>query len=527
MTRHSDSSQTLTRRGLIGAASTTLAGLAGTTAASSSSDEPTESFVLTARAMGGGEYLYLPFEVPEGVRRVDIELSKNGRESTSVGLGLFDHRGPEYQSDGFRGIYGAERSSCYVTATDAAQSFLPGPIEPGIWTVIVPVFQAPTPTTIAVTVTLTYGRERGTSQPPRARPAPILNREPGWFGGDLHAHTPASSDAWATGSALTPAEWAATADDLGLDFVSLTDHNVISQNRKRREAMRKTEGDVLLIGGEEMTNWFHGHATVTGLDTGEWLDFRQRPAGVPLQEYEARIQQFFATTSEFDAYAAAAHPLLAVGNNQWQFFQDAMLNPAARPDGIEVWNGPWTPDDEAAVRLWDRLLQQGWRVTANGGSDTHGTDDPTYGQRPGVPTTRVYADELSTPAITNGLQNGRVYITHAPDGPKLYLRVRAGDDSAMTGGTVTAPSTETITVEATVRGGAGYELLVIRDGEPVHARRINDDEATVTTAQTMGADGYVRLELRGKPDLRPEEFRTSRGGMKALTNPVFLNSHEL
>ena len=33
--------------------------------------------------------------------------------------------------------------------------------------------------------------------------------------------------------------------------------------------MRKQGGDVLPLGGGELTNWFHGHATVTGLDGGE------------------------------------------------------------------------------------------------------------------------------------------------------------------------------------------------------------------------------------------------------------------
>lgn len=456
-----------------------------------------------------------------------------------MGLGLFDHRGPQYQSDGFRGIYGAERSACFVTATDAAQSFLPGPIEPGTWSIIVPVFQAPTPTTIAVTVTLTFGRddgqrssdgqersrERQQSHPSqRGGSQSVVNGEAGWYGGDLHAHTPASSDAWSTGSALSPHEWAATATDLGLDFVSLTDHNVVSQNRKRRTAMRSTDGDVLLIGGEEMTNWFHGHATVTGLGAGEWLDFRQRPAGVPQQQNEARIQQFFETTRELGAYAAAAHPVLAAGNNQWQFFHDAQLHPSARPDGIEVWNGPWTPDDEAALRLWDRLLQRGWRVTASGGSDTHGTSDPTFGQQPGVPTTRVYAEELSTPAIVDGLRAARAYITHAPDGPELYLRARWRREDAMTGDVLTAPPSTTITVRANVRGGVGYQLLLIRDGEPVAVHQISESDEMITFEQPMGAGGYLRLELRGQPTLNQSAPGTSRGGMKALTNPIFLNT---
>ena len=38
---------------------------------------------------------------------------------------------------------------------------------------------------------------------------------------------------------------------------------------------------VLLLAGEEVTNYFHGHATVSGIQPGEWFDFRQSPFGLP------------------------------------------------------------------------------------------------------------------------------------------------------------------------------------------------------------------------------------------------------
>ena len=265
MTAPDESGRQLSRRAAEDSAAAAVTGATGPVAARHASDGDTESFVLTTRATRSGEYLYLPFGVPEGVHRVDIDLSKSGDTSTSVGLGPFDHRGPQYQSDGFRAVCGAERDSCYVTATDATQSFLPRPVEPGIRTMLVPVFERRTPATIAVTVTLTYGRERRGSRPVD-RPVPPRSPETGWYAGNLHCHTPASSDAWASGSALSPSGRAETAASLGLNYVSLTDHDVTKQNRKRRRAMRKQGGDVLPLGGEELTNWFHGHTTVTELD---------------------------------------------------------------------------------------------------------------------------------------------------------------------------------------------------------------------------------------------------------------------
>lgn len=514
----------LARREVIGSAAAIITGTAGTVAADRDRDDRTESFVLTEDVMTDGEFLYLPFSVPEGVRRVDLELSKSSQGELSVGLGLFDQRGAQYQSDGFRGIYGAERKSCYVTATDAADSFLPGPIEPGTWTAIVPVFNAQTPGTIAVTVTLRYGTAK-VSPKSGSRPPEPQSTDAGWYSGDLHTHTPASSDAWASGSALSPAEWAETAGSLGLDFISLTDHNVVSQNQQLGRVMQEQDNNVLLIGGEEMTNWFHGHATITGLAPGEWVDFRQRPAGEPLREHEARIQQLVEAAERVDAYASVAHPMLPINDNEWDFFPDAFDDPAARLDGIEVWSsGLWTPDDEVALRFWDRLLQQGWRITANGGSDTHGTDDPTFGNEPGIPTTHVYAEELSMDGIVAGLKQHRATIADAPDGPRLYLTAQANEQNAMIGGAVTASRTESVTFEATVRDGVGYTLLFIRDGVAIDATTIEQQEQVVTTSQQVGDGGYIRVELRGQPDIRPSDPPRSRGGMKALTNPIFLEA---
>src|SRR6185437_16860817 len=105
-------------------------------------------------------------------------------------------------------------------------------------------------------------------------------------------HTEASSDAWASGSPLTPAGWAEVARSLKLDFLAMTDHNVVSQNWSLG---RDGGEDVLLLAGEEMTNYLHGHATVSGLDIGHWLDFRQTPFGWRLPRGGSRIADFVAT----------------------------------------------------------------------------------------------------------------------------------------------------------------------------------------------------------------------------------------
>ncbi len=157
-----------------------------------------------------GEYVYLPFDVPAGTNRVHVRL--DAPADVAVGTGLFDERGPGYQSAGFRGVYGEERRECFVAAHEASRSFIPGPIGAGTWTVLLAPFRLGGPVDVTVVVTLTAGPEQ-----PAFRIGPtqgVVRAEPGWYRGDLHCHTPESSDAWVTGSALTPQGWARTCREI-------------------------------------------------------------------------------------------------------------------------------------------------------------------------------------------------------------------------------------------------------------------------------------------------------------------------
>jgi predicted metal-dependent phosphoesterase TrpH len=384
--------------------------------------------------------------------------------------------------------------------------------------VIVPVFQARQPTPYTITVTM--------SAVPAGQPF-LLGRDlevvldqPGWYRGDLHAHTPASSDAWKSGSALTPRQWADECRRIGLDFLALTDHNVVSQNF----AIADDAGqDVLLMAGEEMTNWFHGHATVSGITPGDWFDWRQRPAGelsTRADPREGSIQQFVEAATASGAFVSVAHPLAA--NLSWQFFPEAAADPAARTQGLEVWTGQFQPDDEAALRAWDGMLAQGQRIFANGGSDLHGTEN-NQGFASGTPTTVVHAQALSKRAVVAALQAGRSFITRLPDGVELYLSATGVDDQRqVVGGTVFGAPTDRVEVEVLVRRAAGMRLLLVRDGAPVTVVSITEDEQVVRFSTPVGSGGYVRAEVRSSPLFVPGAPLSSRTDMEAFTNPVFL-----
>jgi hypothetical protein len=220
---------------------------------------------------------------------------------------------------------------------------------------------------------------------------------------------------------------------------------------------------------------------------------------------------------------ALAHP--AAANLAWQFTADAEADPASRVAGWEVWTGPWQPDDEASLAAWDRMLGQGWRVNANGGSDLHGVvnDGDTA---IGLPTTVVYADRLAARDIVAALKAGRSFITRAPDGVEIYLSAARAGQAAGVGGAVHGAPGDPVTVTARVRRGGGMRLVLVSDGAPVLTRPLTSDDETVQTVVPIPpAGGYVRAEVRGAPrpnPVNPVNPKASQGDMEALTNPVRL-----
>ncbi len=506
--------QVLARGAVVLAGATGVVGRSGR-AYAAQRVRPPRTVLLETVVAGTGDYRYLPFQVPLGVTRIDAELTKSNQE-TKVGVGLFDARGTAYQSPGFRGIYGEERSRFWVARDAASQSFMPGPMRAGTWTVIVPVFQAPVPTRVTVRVTMSFAERDAPLFTPGPEPGVVLDR-PGWYRGDFHCHTPASSDAWSSRSALSPREWAATCRRIGLDFVALTDHNVVTQNYFLD---RDAGADVLLMAGEEMTNWFHGHATVSGISPGDWLDFRQSPYGLPLPTGGARIAEFIKVAESMGGYVSAAHPFGLTLT--WQFFPEAETRPAARTHGLEVWTGPWQPDEEFALKYWDSALQRGWRVAANGGSDLHGVDNDS-GFAAGLPTTVVYACRLEKRAVVSAVRNGRSYITKAPCGVEVYLVARRPGQRTYTGGTVWGDAGDQVTIRCQVRRGAGRRLILIAQGAPFSVTDLSEDDEVVEARVVVPpGGGYVRAEVRGKPDLQPTNPQASSGDMEALTNPIWL-----
>jgi hypothetical protein len=440
-------------------------------------------------------WAYLPFDVPTGVQRIRVTTSHEnfalaGLARNVLDLGIFGPSGYDLgNAAGFRGWSGGARDGFVISRTHATPGYLAGPIEPGVWTVALgPVVLSPWGMAWQVRVTM----ERGEDEHPATEGDPAIASAPSsicgarWYRGDLHLHT-VHSDGERHPSELAPAAQAS-----GLDFIVSTDHNTNAANRAWQASHT---GTLLVIPGEEVTTR-HGHWLAVGLSPRAWIDWRYGPG-------DGVFPRFAAEVRDGGGLVVAAHPSVPLPGSAWEFgFADV--------DALEVWNGRWNVDDELSLRIWQRLLRQGRRVVAVGGSDSHGKHQPV-----GSPQTVVHAGELSTTAIVDGLRCGRSYIAQSRD-VALELTARsAAVDVAGPGQALRVPPDTPVTVTAVISGAPDTTAaLMTAAGCAARATVGRSGRARMQWELDAASARFARLEVR-------EAQRRPLGAMVALTNPVW------
>jgi hypothetical protein len=370
-----------------------------------------------------GTYFTLPFTMPPDTevfslsydyeRRHESEISLEQAKFTTrqeiniIDLGLIAPDGSQV------GVSGSDKTEIFVSETRATPGYRPWPLSPGPgWQIIVGAYKV-APAGVSVRYELSF-------TPKHRR---LLK-------GDLHAHTVASD------GVLTVEELARHALKHGLDFLAVTDHNLVAV----QDSLPQLPG-LTLIPGVEWTH-YQGHANFLGVD---------RPYDEPFftntpQEMQAR----FVTAHQRGALITIGHPF----EPGMGFLFDLQSVPF---DCIEIWNGPMRESNLKTVGFWHGLLAAGKKVPICGGSDYH-RDSPF--QILGGPATCVYAMSPSPADILGALRRGHAYITFAPNGP--LLEMAAGE--AMMGDSV--PFSKVKQLQITARGLlAGDVLQVVTSGE--------------------------------------------------------------
>ena len=450
--------------------------------------------------VGAPDFVYLPVRVPGGVRQLDVAYGYDrpatppGVPGNALDIGIFDQRGHQLGDGGFRGWSGGFRDRFSISDAGATPGYLPGPIQPGTWYVVLgPYAVAPAGLNWTVEVTLTFG-EPGAAFVPQYPPARAKGRGRAWYRGDCHLHTVHSD------GRRSPAEVAAGARARSLDFIVSTEHNTSASHAVWGQHAR---GDLLVVPGEEVTTR-NGHFLAAGLAPGTWIDWRYRAR-------DGELPRFLREAHHQGAVAVAAHPFATFLAGAWTFGYAGM-------DAVEVWNGPWTLDDEVAVQSWNGMLVQaahsGHWLPAMGNSDAH--SEP---QVIGLPHNVVLADDLERRDVLEGLKAGRTWIAESAD-VDLAFTVSGGGATAGIGERLPLASNTAVTAILEVSGVPNATVLLVSDEGQAHAEVLPAaGSGTVRWRTTPAVSAYVRAEVR-HPAADPSG--TIPGPMAALTNPIFL-----
>ncbi|MBV8931239.1 MAG: PHP domain-containing protein, partial [Kutzneria sp.] len=365
-------------------------------------------------------------------------------------------------------------------------------ITPGTWHVLLgPYTVSPLGMNYEVDVTLRFGPAGQPFQlSPAPTSAPARRRGRDWYRGDGHLHTVHSD------GKRTPAELVAAARAAGLDFIVSTEHN--NPSASLQWGQHATD-DLLILNGEEVTTR-SGHWPAWNLPVGRWIDWRYRDC------QPAEFRRFVDEVHSVGGLVVAAHPHSPCVGCSFGFRYDLV-------DAIEVWNGPWSLDDELSLATWDRLLRAGRWLPAVGNSDAH--SEP---QVVGLPHNVVYAQDLLGPFLFDGLKAGRNWIAES-SGVRLSMAaysVYADKQSAGIGERLPAQGPVEVVVE--VGGAPGTTVRLVTPLGPAHLAEVPDSGAAVVRWTTSAVESaWVRAEVR-----RPVPTSTTLDTMVALTNPIFL-----
>jgi len=451
-------------------------------------------------------YVKVPFTVPAGTRRVTIEFDYTGREQhTALDLGLLD-------LTELRCWSGGNKSVLTVGLSDATPSCLPGAIPAGTWNVLIGVPNIRPGVESHYTIHVWVSSTGAVDAEPEILREP-LRAGPGWFRGDLHMHTAHSDGQCPSQSGkMVPCPVFVTVEAAarrGLDFIAVTDHNASSQYDAMRE-LQPYFDKLLLIPGREITT-FQGHINFLG--STDFIDFRLDGKNVP------DMNALLHSARDAGAITSINHPMSPSG----EICMGCGWKPTTPVDmhlltGVEAVNGGSEQRGISDLPFWNRELNEGCRLTGIGGSNNHRPMQPLdQAGSIGSPTTVVYAANLSTAAILDGIRAGHVSIDLTGTQDRiLEASASAHDQTAHSGDSLDAPNGTAVRFEVHATGATGGSVLWIEDGQEIdsHSSAIIDAAGT-SIPLVWTSDGHrhwFRAEVAG-----------ADGKLWLIANPIYVN----
>ena len=405
-------------------------------------------------------YLYVPVLMPTGTTLMNVKMTYDKSEACVIDLGILDSRATGFPTQaGFRGWSGGARNSFFIATDAATPGYVQGNIPDGKWQIVLGLYKVPPMgTTIHLNVMI------DDSDRPLKEPVnfPTVTRSgTGWYKGDLHCHTH-HSDARGTPEILHQ-----TAQHIGLDFLSVTDHNTITQ---WQYFGHHSSPKLVFVQGMEITT-YNGHINIFGLNN--WIDFRLE------------------CDKDVDILVQAAHDqgaLVSVNHDKPPL---PWLHKLPSLDCMEVWQNHWLAGNEHSLKLYDQRISEGQQISLIGGSDYHQPEQfqPDSPFILGCPTTVLWLENLNQETVLEGLRCGNGYVTESPEGPHLSFtigKVAMGNVVRVTG---------KVTAQIDVRGAAGDYLVWISEQGPVAKFIIPSDIWQSELPITCG-NIFLRVEIQ-------------------------------
>lgn len=444
------------------------------------------------------DYLYLEFEVPPGVRSIEVDYSYEPREGCTIDIGIFSPGPLEFLKAGknFRGWSGSNKRSFVVSEGYSTPSYLEGPITPGMWNIVLGLYEIPKEG-CRYKVRVKLGRcakipGKGKAHMPRKAATKKLKR--GWIAADLHLHTHHSD-----GDA-TVEEVAERASEAGLDLIAITDHNTTSHLDEIRE-LESLGAEISIMPGEEVTTYY-GHFNVYNLDS--WVDFRITSDRQLLEVLE---------------YIFRKHSIASV-NHPKPFGPPWELGHIEKFGVMEVWQGIWEFNNYISLRAWDEVLLGGHRMIGIGGSDTHRVrSEGSIIHEVGVPTTWIYSEGLDAASIVDAITRGRICISESPNGPRIDL---AGRSAGLPGYVTMGGHAEGGELKVAIKtvGAKGNHVRLIVDGAVHSISPIDKNVFQKVERISLKSANYARADIVKSGPL--DEPYDEDLVLAALSNPIFL-----
>lgn len=227
--------------------------------------------------------------------------------------------------------------------------------------------------------------------------------------GDLHCHSSFSHD-----SKVPVEQVIAESAIAGYDFITLTEHNTLLHLKKDHSTK-----DLLVISGYELTITPIGHFNIFGL-----RDFTKKSAIYNRND----MVEYLAYLKGLGGVIQLNHPNDNTYYSRFGYDYDISF--------LEILNGSFHEDDHQTLKDYQRLLCEGRKLIATGGTDAHKNHTVRK------VFNNVFATERTEEAILAGLTAGRNYVTVEADGPKIFLS--CGD--TIMGGTVTYHEGQTVSI---------------------------------------------------------------------------------